>query len=61
MLLSFFVVQTESSFSLVSFSLVLAPFFSMRGLAKADLRWTLVTTADNLKRMFSIGMRIATP
>lgn len=34
--------------------------FSMRGLAKADLEWTLVTTAYNLKRLFSMGMRIAT-
>jgi transposase len=32
--------------------------FLMRGLEKADLEWTLVTTSYNLKRLFNLGMRI---
>ena len=33
--------------------------FSMRGLAKAALEWTLVALAYNLKRLFGMGARLA--
>lgn len=33
--------------------------FAMRGLEKAGLEWTLVTTAYNLKRLFNLGMKFA--
>jgi hypothetical protein len=33
--------------------------FSMRGLAKANLEWSLVSTAYNLKRLFSLGAKLA--
>ncbi len=32
--------------------------FSMRGLAKCNLEWDLVTTSYNLKRLFAMGMRL---
>ena len=34
--------------------------FSMRGLSKVSLEWTLVTLAYNLKRLFTIGARLTT-
>ena len=33
--------------------------FSMRGLQNASLEWTLVSLAYNLKRLFTIGARLA--
>lgn len=33
--------------------------FSMRGLEKVDLEWTLVTAAYNLKRLFHLGVKAA--
>jgi hypothetical protein len=33
--------------------------FSMRGLEKVDLEWTLVTAAYNLKRLFHLGVKVA--
>lgn len=33
--------------------------FSMRGLAKVNLEWSLVSTAYNLKRLFSLGAKLA--
>ena len=33
--------------------------FSMRGLEKVDLEWTLVTAAYNLKRLFHLGVKFA--
>ncbi len=35
--------------------------FLLRGLAKVNLEWTLVTTSYNLKRLFNLGMRLTTP
>lgn len=32
--------------------------FLLRGLEKANLEWTLVTTSYNLKRLFNLGMRV---
>lgn len=32
--------------------------FQLRGLDKAGLEWTLVTTSYNLKRLFNLGMRL---
>ena len=32
--------------------------FLLRGLAKASLEWTLVSTSYNLKRLFNLGMKI---
>ena len=32
--------------------------FSMRGLEKTDLEWTLVTMPYNLKRLFNLGVRL---
>jgi len=34
--------------------------FLLRGKAKVSLEWTLVTTSYNLKRLFNLGMRLAT-
>ena len=34
--------------------------FMLRGLEKAGLEWTLVTTAYNLKRLFNLGMALTT-
>jgi len=34
--------------------------FMLRGLEKAGLEWTLVTTSYNLKRLFNLGMRLTT-
>lgn len=34
--------------------------FHLRGLAKAELEWTLVTTSYNLKRLFNLGMEFKT-
>lgn len=34
--------------------------FSMRGLEKVSLEWTLITLAYNLKRLFTVGARLAT-
>ncbi len=33
--------------------------FSMRGLSKVSLEWTLVTLAYNLKRLFTVGARLS--
>jgi hypothetical protein len=33
--------------------------FSMRGLSKVALEWTLVALAYNLKRLFGIGAQLA--
>jgi hypothetical protein len=35
--------------------------FLLRGLEKAGLEWTLVTTSYNLKRLFNLGMRLTAP
>lgn len=35
--------------------------FLLRGLAKVNLEWTLVTTSYNLKRLFNLGMRLTAP
>ena len=32
--------------------------FLLRGLEKAGLEWTLVSTSYNLKRLFNLGMRL---
>jgi hypothetical protein len=32
--------------------------FSLRGLGKVRLEWTLVTLAYNLKRLFHLGARL---
>lgn len=34
--------------------------FLLRGLEKASLEWTLVTTSYNLKRLFNLGVKLAT-
>ncbi|MCX6876265.1 MAG: transposase, partial [Verrucomicrobia bacterium] len=34
--------------------------FMLRGLEKAGLEWTLVTTSYNLKRLFDLVMRLTT-
>lgn len=34
--------------------------FSMRGLAKVSLEWTLVSVSYNLKRLFSLGAELKT-
>lgn len=34
--------------------------FSMRGMEKTQLEWTLVTMAYNLKRLFNLGVRVKT-
>jgi hypothetical protein len=33
--------------------------FSLRGLEKASLEWTLVSLAYNFKRLFNLGARLA--
>ncbi len=32
--------------------------FLLRGLEKVQLEWTLVTTSDNLKRLFHMGAKL---
>ena len=34
--------------------------FSLRGLGKVRTEWTLVTLANNLKRLFHLGARLQT-